>query len=95
MPTIRPISDLRNNFAEITREAQESSQPIFLTKNGAGALVVMSMEAYEANLYESEVYAKLREAEVEAASGIPALSREQVMTSARARVKAALEAENV
>ena len=43
MPNIRPVSDLRNNFAEITKEAQLSGEPIFLTKNGVGSLVVMSM----------------------------------------------------
>ena len=40
MPSIRPVSDLRNHFAEITREVQESQEPVFLTKNGVGSLVV-------------------------------------------------------
>ena len=53
MPNIRPVSDLRNNFAEITKEAQLSGEPIFLTKNGVGSLVVMSMESYEQNRYDS------------------------------------------
>lgn len=47
MPYIRPVSDLRNNFADISRIVQKTSQPIFLTKNGYGSMVVMSMEAYE------------------------------------------------
>ena len=58
MPTIRPVSDLRNHFAEITREAQGSKEPVFLTKNGVGSLVVMSMDAYEEWNYENEVYEK-------------------------------------
>lgn len=66
MPQIRPISDLRNHFAEITQEVQATGKPVFLTKNGSGSIVVMSMEAYEQGLYESEVYTKLMEAEVEA-----------------------------
>ena len=47
MPSIRPVSDLRNHFAEITREVQESSEPVFLTKNGRGRYVIIDMEEYE------------------------------------------------
>ena len=45
---IRPVSDLRNNFADISRTVHETAKPVFLTKNGYGDMVVMSMEAYEA-----------------------------------------------
>ena len=65
MSIIRPISDLRNNFAEISKLAHETSQPIFLTKNGYGDMVVLSMEAYENLQFESEVYFKLKAAEEE------------------------------
>lgn len=64
--TIRPVSDLRNNFADISRTVHETSQPVFLTKNGFGDMVVLSMEAYENLQFESEVYFKLQEAEKEA-----------------------------
>lgn len=47
MKTIRPVSDLRNNFADISRTVHETGKPVFLTKNGYGDMVVMSMEAYE------------------------------------------------
>ena len=47
MPLIRPISDLRNNFAEISRIVHETSEPIFLTKNGYGDMVVMSVDLFE------------------------------------------------
>ena len=86
MPSIRPVSDLRNNFAEITKEVQASGEPFFLTKNGVGSLVVMSMEAYEANRYESEVYDKLREAELQSHSSKERFSHEDVMTAARERL---------
>ena len=66
MKMIRPVSDLRNNFAEISKTVHETSQPVFLTKNGYGDMVVLSMEAYEDLQFESEVYFKLREAEKEA-----------------------------
>ena len=47
MPDIRPISDLRSRFAEISRLAHQSGEPVFLTKNGYGDLVVLSVEAYQ------------------------------------------------
>ena len=63
---IRPVSDLRNSFADISRTVHETAQPVFLTKNGYGDMVVLSMEAYERLHLESEVYSKLLEAEREA-----------------------------
>lgn len=68
MPHIRPGSDLRNNFADISKIVHETSEPVFLTKNGYGDMVVMSVEAYERKLFESEIYIKLEEAELEAKS---------------------------
>ncbi len=91
MPRIRPVSDLRNHFAEITREVQADNEPVFLTKNGVGAIVVMSMEAYEANCYDSEVYDKLKEAELQARETADRRSHEEVMARARARLRAAAE----
>ena len=66
MNPIRPVSDLRNNFAEISKQVHETAQPVFLTKNGFGDMVVLSMEAYENLQFESEVYFKLQAAEREA-----------------------------
>ena len=87
MPNIRPVSDLRNHFAEITREVQLSDEPVFLTKNGVGSIVVMSMESYEKNRYDSMVYDKLREAELQAASVSERRSHEEVMAKARERLQ--------
>ena len=91
MPNIRPVSDLRNHFAEITREVQLSNEPVFLTKNGVGSIVVMSMESYEQNRYDSMVYDKLREAELQAASTTARLSHEEVMAKARELLDAVVE----
>ena len=66
MNMIRPVSDLRNNFADISKTVHETAQPVFLTKNGYGDMVVMSMEAFENLQFDSEVYFKLKEAEREA-----------------------------
>ncbi len=86
MPNIRPISDLRNHFAEITRQVQADNEPVFLTKNGVGAVVVMSMEAYEAGRYESEVYDKLKEAEIQALETDRRLAHDDVMAKAKKRL---------
>ncbi len=66
MNMIRPVSDLRNRFAEISKTVHETAQPVFLTKNGYGDMVVLSMEAFENLQFESEVYCKLQAAEREA-----------------------------
>ncbi|MHC1684857.1 MAG: type II toxin-antitoxin system prevent-host-death family antitoxin [Clostridiaceae bacterium] len=45
MIKIRPISDLRNKFTEIEKEVSKG-EPVFLTKNGYGSMVVMSLKKY-------------------------------------------------
>ena len=45
MLDIRPVSELRNNFTEI-EAAVKSGHPVYLTKNGYGSMVVMSIDAY-------------------------------------------------
>lgn len=66
MNSIRPVSDLRNKFAEISRQVHETAKPVFLTKNGVGDMVVLSMDAFENLQFESEIYYKLQAAEREA-----------------------------
>ena len=78
MEMIRPVSDLRNNFADISKTVHETSQPVFLTKNGYGDMVVMSMEAYENLKFEGEVYLKLKEAEEQAAKSNRRFSTQEV-----------------
>ncbi|MHB1256623.1 MAG: type II toxin-antitoxin system Phd/YefM family antitoxin [Dethiobacteraceae bacterium] len=87
MPHIRPVSDLRNNFAEISRIVHESSEPVFLTKNGYGDMVVMSMEAFECHQFDSEVYFKLKEAEMEAKTTGKRFSHEEVFSSLRRKLE--------
>ncbi|MDR2717200.1 MAG: type II toxin-antitoxin system Phd/YefM family antitoxin [Treponema sp.] len=83
IPNIRPVSDLRNKFTDISRSVHESDAPVFLTKNGRGDMVVMSLEAYEQNLFESEIYLKLKEAEYQAASVKKRYTHDEVMTELR------------
>lgn len=92
MNLIRPVSDLRNNFAEISQTVHETRQPVFLTKNGFGDMVVMSMEAYENLHFESEVYCKLKEAEREAEITSTRYSSKEVLMALK---KASGVSENV
>ena len=69
MPAIRPISDLRNSSNEISEFCRFSREPVFITKNGVGDMVVLSLEMYERQQAQLELYAKLAEAEAEIASG--------------------------
>ena len=65
MLNIRPVSDLRNKFTEI-EETVKRGQPVYLTKNGYGSMVVMSLEQYSA--LTENVEAKLDEADRAAAA---------------------------
>ena len=95
MPNIRPVSDLQNNFADISRIVRESPEPVFLTRNGYGEMVVMSMEAYEARQFESEIYLKLKEAELEAKATDKRLSHEEVFSGLKARFSKGIDDGNV
>lgn len=68
MLNIRPITDLRNNFTDISKTVHESAEPVFLTKNGYGDMVVMSLEKYESIISENIIAAKLKASAVEAKS---------------------------
>jgi PHD/YefM family antitoxin component YafN of YafNO toxin-antitoxin module len=68
MPTILPIKELKNT-AKISRIVQEADEPVFVTKNGYGDMVVMNMRVYEQTMMLNNLYAKLTEAENDFASG--------------------------
>lgn len=68
MPRIIPIRDLKDTAA-ISQMCNESNEPVYITKNGYGDMVIMSMKAYEEKLYLLDVYARLAEAEDEVHKG--------------------------
>ena len=68
MPKIIPIRDLKNTTA-FSERCHAVGEPIFVTKNGYGDMVVMSIEAYEERMRMLDVYAKLASAEQQVASG--------------------------
>ena len=68
MPRIIPIRDLKNTAA-ISQMCKESDEPIYVTKNGYGDMVIMSMKAYEQKLWLLEVEHALAEAEEDIQAG--------------------------
>jgi len=95
MTKIRPVSDLRNNFADISRIVHETSEPVFLTKNGHGDMVVMSIEAYERKQFESEIFSKLKEAQMEAGSTDVRYSHKKVFSGLRSKLADKVNKDNV
>lgn len=86
MPIIRPISDLRNKFNEISEICHKEGEPVFITKNGEGDLVVMSLAAYEKQQTLLELYIKLSEAEEESLSGVERISHENLIKKLRDKI---------
>ena len=68
MPQIIPIRDLKNTGA-ISQLCHDSNEPIYITKNGYGDMVIMSMKMYEDMLYMQSVYNRLADSEADIASG--------------------------
>lgn len=60
MPKIIPIRDLRDT-TRISEMCNAAKEPIFITKNGYGDMVLMSMETYEQQLAKIEFYTKIME----------------------------------
>ena len=83
MTQIRPVSDLRNKFTEIEKLVNEGT-PVYLTKNGYGTMVVLSIEAYS-NLIEG-VEDALDMADASAAASDKRMSHEEVFGKLRAMV---------
>ncbi len=85
MPRIIPISDLRNKTHEVV-DLCHQGDPIFVTRNGEGELVIMSQALYEQLQARLELYQKLEEAEASAKSGHRGHPHADVMKSLRARL---------
>lgn len=75
---IKPSTSLRNEYNEISSYCKQNKQPVFLTKNGEGDLVVMSMEAYSYREEMLNLREKLLEAEAQRLSGASTYSVDEV-----------------
>ena len=69
MPVIRPSSDIRNKYNEISEFCHKYGEPVYITKNGSGDLAVMSIETYEKMAGRFELYSLLDEGERAAEKG--------------------------
>ena len=85
MVQIRPVSDLRNKFTDIEKCVQ-GGDPVYLTKNGYGTMVVLSLDSYS-RLTEPEEYA-MDTADAAAESTDERLTHEQVFSSLRRKINA-------
>lgn len=83
MIQIRPVSDLRNKFPEIESVVNEG-QPVYLTKNGYGTMVVMSIEQY--SKLTGDIEARLDEADRAAEKSDNRFSHEEVFENVRRRL---------
>ena len=68
MPQIIPIKELKDT-TKISELCHASSEPIYITKNGYGDMVVMSMETYEATIRRDQIYKELEISERQVAEG--------------------------
>ncbi|MCD7907173.1 MAG: type II toxin-antitoxin system prevent-host-death family antitoxin [Clostridium sp.] len=82
MPNIMPITDLRKTN-EISDLCHKSQEPVFITKNGYGDLVVMSIEAYEKLVNDIQVDSAIMEAEKEVREGAELLDAREALAELR------------
>ena len=85
MPIIKSISSLRNKTREISSLCHERDEPVYLTTNGEGDLVVMSIEHYERLKARVDLYGKLAVAQSQAAGGEKGITHAQMMKKLRHR----------
>lgn len=83
MIQIRPVSDLRNKFSEI-ESLVNAGEPVYLTKNGYGSMVVLSLEDYSSLTDNIEV--KLDESDRQAALTHERLSHQTVFDNVRSAI---------
>ena len=82
MPQIRPITDLRNT-TEISELCNANREPLFITKNGYGDLVVMSIEMYEEMIETARTDMAISEAEKEFSADGVLLNARETLSSLR------------
>ncbi len=82
MAHIIPIRDLRK-CVEISEMCKKTNEPIFVTRNGYGDMVIMSIEAYEERLAQNEIYEKVIAAEEEVKNGAKPIPAREAFSALR------------
>ncbi|MBI9014636.1 MAG: type II toxin-antitoxin system Phd/YefM family antitoxin [Clostridiales bacterium] len=88
MPIIKPISDLRNNFNKISEICHHDAEPVYITKNGQGDMVVMSLALYEKQQSQLELYKKLIVAEKQSVMTSERKSHKNLMSELKEKINA-------
>ena len=86
MPSIRPISDLRNSANEISDFCRQTREPVYITRNGTGDMVVLNIDEYERQVAVIDLYGKLAIAEQEIADGAEGEDFSAVAKQLRGRI---------
>ena len=82
---IKASAALRNDYASISNLAKETREPIYITKNGEGDLVIMSIDAFEKREQTLQLRAKVLQAEQERVNGEKTFSLSEARKMIRAR----------
>ncbi len=86
MPIIKSISSLRNRTREIAAICHDQNEPVYLTTNGEGDLVVMSIDHYERLKARVDLFEKLGVAQAQSAAG-KGITHKQMIAKLRQRVR--------
>lgn len=89
MPIIKSISSLRNKTREIASLCHKEDQPVYLTTNGEGDLVVMSISHYERLQAQADLFERLAAAQAQSASGAKGITHAEMMSKLRKIARAA------
>ena len=84
---IRPSAAIRQNYTEISNLCKSTGEPIFLTKNGEGDLVVMDIAAYDQREKQLELREKLIEIEELRRAGVPDIPARTASQNLRERLR--------
>lgn len=83
---IKPSAALRNDYTAISNMAKETKEPIYITKNGEGDLVIMSIEAFEQREQLLKLRAKVLQGEQERLNGAETISVSQAREQLKERL---------
>ena len=87
MPIIKPISDLRNKFNRISEIVHKDQEPVFITKNGEGDMVILSIESYDLMQKKMDLFSKLSVSQAQRAAGDRGRPIVQVVKDIRKRTR--------
>ena len=88
MPIIKSISSLRHRTREIASICHENDEPVYLTTNGEGDLVVMTIDHYERLKAQADLFEKLGTGQAQSAAGKKGITHKQMMTKLRRKINA-------